>query len=125
MVRTCREYGIETAVCNFEIRYSDTGNTTPTLEHAVSRRHKNLAFFAIFDYVVFFFRLSKCRTTTAVLTVEAMTVGEAVVAMEATAMATTAMAVGTATVAEIAMAVKAALVDTANKSKFKITNLSF
>ncbi len=46
-------------------------------------------------------------------------------ATEATATATTVMVVGTeGTVAATAMAVKAALVDTANKSKFKVTFIS-
>ena len=75
--------------------------------------------FHIFDRLDRFSVSQKCRTTTVVLTGEAMTVGEAAVAaMEATATATTAMAVETATVAEIAMAVEEALVDTESKSKF-------
>lgn len=65
-----------------------------------------------------FLCVSKCPTITAVLTGEATTVGGAAAATEATATATTAMAVETATVAEIVMAVKVALVDTENKSKF-------
>ena len=47
-----------------------------------------------------------------------MEAAAAAAAMEATATATTAMAVETATVAEIAMAVEEALVDTESKSKF-------
>ena len=74
--------------------------------------------FRIFDRLGRFSVSQKCRTTTVVLTGEAMTVGEAAAAMEATATATTAMAVETATVAEIAMAVEEALVDTESKSKF-------
>ena len=72
----------------------------------------------VFDRLGRFSVSLKCRTTTAVLTGEATTVGGAAAAMEATATAMTAMAVETATVAEIAMAVEEALVDMESKSKF-------
>jgi hypothetical protein len=88
-------------------------------QHAVFKKLKVTLFFSqssfvLIDLVVSFVS-QRCRTTTAVLTGEATTVGGAVAAMEATATATTAMAVGTGTVAEIVMAVK---VDTESKSRF-------
>ena len=115
------EGGRKTAECIFEIRYSDTGNATHA-HHIANTRQKRRQVTSFFRSLHFrltrsFICVPKCPTTTAVLTGEATTVGGAVAATEATATATTAMAVGTATVAEIVMAVKVVLVDMENKSK--------
>ncbi len=110
-------------MCNFEIRYSHTGNVThalfiPNTRFFDQEAKRSLFFsqssFVLIDLVVSFVS-QRCRTTIEVLTGEATTVGGVVEAMEATATATTAMAVGTDTVAEIVMAVK---VDTESKSRF-------